>query len=121
MTQRRTRMRRAPATSVQQLARDQQIEDLALKRVEEIEQERVEQDRAEERERAPLIEHARDVLGEELVPRSGERLSETDRVDARSPRRAPWWAESIGLSEAEATELAGAPLKETAAPLVVPR
>jgi hypothetical protein len=114
-------MSRTVSTMAREALTRERVEELALERVAQIERERGEQRRAEERERAPLIEHAREVLGEELVPHSGERLSETDRVDARSPRRAPWWAESIGLSEAEATELAGAPLKETAAPLVVPR
>ena len=107
MTRRRPR---PPATSVQQLVRDREVEDRALKRVEEMERERAERSRAEERERAPLIEHAWEMLGEP----GADRLSEAERADAKPPRRAPWWAESIGLSEAEARELSAVgPLYES--------
>ena len=99
--------------SVRQLVRDREVEDRALQRVEEMERERAERARAVERENAPLIEAAREVLGDELVPRPGGRLTE-DRADTKPPPRAPWWAESIGLSEAEARELSAVgPLYES--------
>ena len=92
------------------------IKDAARMAVAEIEQNRAEERRAAAREEAKLVAAAREVLGDERVPRAGE--AREARPKATAP---PDWAAAIGLSEEESRETAGAPLKWSSESTKVPR